>query len=138
MSLSRVSRETVSPDEAARAAKTGAAVLIDVRTEAEWAEGHPAGAANVPFEIWIRKRRQPNADFLPVVDAVFGKSARLLVCSHSDEHAARAADLLRAAGYSSVAEIAGGYEAWVARGLPTETISEGKTYPDLRWQAGLG
>lgn len=138
LQLAVVTRRSVAPAEALRLATREGHVIVDVRTEAEYAEGHPAGAVNVPFLIRTRKGREPNADFLPILDAVFGKRASLILSSQSGERAARAADLVRAAGYELVAELSGGYAAWLADGRPTEIISEGKTYPDMRWQAGLG
>jgi len=39
------------------------ATYLDVRTEEEFAQGHPAGAINLPVMFMIPGRPQPNPDF---------------------------------------------------------------------------
>jgi rhodanese-related sulfurtransferase len=140
-----MSSRRVPPKEAHRLVKKEGYTFVDVRTEEEYADGHPARAANVPYLIQTRKGRVSNADFMPVMEAAYPKSTPLLLGSQSGERAGRAADMLRAAGYSQVVELIGGYAGgdredepgWLGEKLPIETISEGLTYPDLRWKAGL-
>ncbi len=45
------------------------AVYLDVRTEAEFAQGHPSGAINVPV-VFIKGpgQMEPNPDFVKVVE----------------------------------------------------------------------
>ena len=130
-----VTTPSVTAREARRLSNQAGWTFLDVRTEAEYADGHPAGAANVPVSVQTRKGPEANVDFLPVVEAVFPRSSKLIVGARDHESAARAADLLRAAGYDEVTALEGGYAAWVALGLPTETISDGLSYPDMRWRA---
>jgi rhodanese-related sulfurtransferase len=130
-----VTARSVDPREARRLAARAGYEIVDVRTESEYADGHPPGAVNVPFVVQTRQGRAPNVDFLPVMQAVFPTQAKLVVSSHTGRRAALACDLLRAAGYESVLELEAGYAGWTAEALPTETISEGRSYPDMRWRA---
>jgi len=78
---------------------------VDVRPAAEFAEGHPAGALNVPFD------RDP-ALFVAAVMAAVGdvQSARLVVGCRSGVVSVRAAELLAGAGFADVVEQRAGFE----------------------------
>ena len=104
---------------------------VDVSIEEEYAEGHLPHAVNVPYMNRTRKGLKANADFLPVLEAVYPKSTKLLISARTAEQAERAVDLLRAAGFAdvSVEKQSDGR---------TETITEGGSYPEMRWRAGLG
>jgi rhodanese-related sulfurtransferase len=81
--------------------------LIDVRTPAEYATGHIAGAINVPI------------DTLPKGAAALPDGPVITACS-SGGRGARAADLLDLAGRPAFT-IDGGTKAWQAAGLPIAT-----------------
>ena len=56
---------------AAHLAADPAAVFVDVRTEQEFAAGHPAGAVNVPIAgIDAYGQMTPNPDFVRVIRAL--------------------------------------------------------------------
>lgn len=107
-----------------------ASTFIDVSTEERYAEGHPPRALNIPFELQTRKGTEKNADFLPIFEKLFGKTDRLRLGASDPEWATRAANLLRAAGYTNVVALEATPEG-------TETITEGGSYPEVRWRAGL-
>ncbi len=78
--------------------------VIDVRSPSEYANGHIAGAINVPIDTL------PNgADSLP--------TGQILTACGSGGRAGRAARLLRLAGREAFS-IEGGTKAWQAAGLP--------------------
>ena len=77
--------------------------VIDVRRPEEFARGHIAGAVNIPIE------RLPDG-----IDTIHGQV--LTACSLGGR-AARAADILLAAGHAAVV-IEGGTKAWAAAGFP--------------------
>ena len=55
---------------------------VDVRTESEFADGHPAGAINVP---WLKDGPidpEPNEAFLETMVSSFDRSARLVAMGH--------------------------------------------------------
>jgi rhodanese-related sulfurtransferase len=92
--------------------------VIDVRSPAEYAQGHIAGALNVPIETLLRAAAElPDG---PVI----------AVCSMG-RRGGRAAELLDLAGRTSFS-IIGGTKAWQAAGLPTLAGAE----PGSRRQRG--
>ena len=44
---------------------------VDVSSEESYADGHPVGALNVPFQLETRKGLVKNADFLLVLEKLF-------------------------------------------------------------------
>lgn len=80
------------------------AVLLDVRTQEEWDEGHAAPATHLPLAK-IEAGTLPDAP----------KDAQILIYCRSGNRAGIAADLLRKAGYTDVTNI-GGLVHWEAAG----------------------
>jgi len=54
-------------------------LYLDVRSEPEFAEGHPEGAYNIPFALATESGMQPNPDFVHVVKANFARDAKLVL-----------------------------------------------------------
>ena len=55
------------------------AVYIDVRTEAEFANGHPQGAVNIPVAFPDPARgMMVNSDFVRVVEANFPREKKII------------------------------------------------------------
>jgi rhodanese-related sulfurtransferase len=84
--------------------------LVDVRTPAEYAEGHVPGAINVPIDAFspthpLMQTLNPNAPFY-------------MVC-RSGARSARASQMMAAAG-RTVFNVEGGTLAWIAAGQPVE------------------
>jgi rhodanese-related sulfurtransferase len=141
--------QRVSPAEAAKLMNEGYTYL-DVRTEAEYAAGHPKGAVNVPVMNAGPGGMQPNPEFLGVVEAVFAKDAKIVVGCKSGMRSMRAAGMLIGAGYTDVIDQRAGWEGprdafgalsepgWSPSGLPSETATEGGAYADLKKRAGKG
>ena len=80
--------------------------VLDVRTDAEWADGHIAGSHHLPMD--------------QVVEALGGYAdhALLVVCA-SGGRSYRVAQYLALQGLE-VANLEGGLHAWEAAGLPLE------------------
>ena len=100
----------VSTDDARAAVERGEAVLIDVREESDWREGHARGAKHLSrgvIELEIEEQLpDPNR---PIICYCGGGSRSALV-----------ADSLQKMGYTNVRSLAGGLKAWKEAGLPTE------------------
>ena len=100
----------IPPNEAAEKAKTGEAVIIDVRDKDEWDEEHIPDAVHLSrgtIELDIEEKvPDPNA----VIICHCGGGGR----------SALAAESLKKMGYKNVRSMAGGLKAWKAAGLPTE------------------
>ena len=111
------------------------AAYLDVRTEEEFAAGHPAGARNVPVVFFDAATRQPrpNPDFLATVQRSLPPTTKLLVGCQSGGRSQRACELLADAGYTDVTNVQGGFggardqtgrvvvPGWRDAGLPVET-----------------
>ncbi len=106
----------VSQLDALRAA--GEFALFDVREAGQAHRGHLFGASFLP-------RRQIE---LRIGELVPDRATPIVVYDDggADRRAARAADTLRALGYTRVAELAGGTAAWRAAGRP---LTEGANVP---------
>lgn len=99
----------ISPQQA-RVRQAQGARLVDVREPDEHALGTPAQALRVP-------RALLEAD--PADTAPDPQAELLLICA-GGARSLRAAQALQAQGYRNVVSVAGGYQAWLAAGLPVD------------------
>ena len=120
-------------------------VYIDVRTEREFANGHPHGAVNIPVAFPDPARGMVmNPDFVKVVESHFSKDKRIIVGCQAGPRSNAAAGLLQQAGYQDVANMVGGFggmrdpsgnvvaPGWAASGLPvSQDNGEGVSYQSL-------
>jgi hydroxyacylglutathione hydrolase len=91
------------------------AVVLDVRSEAEWCSGHIPGSVNLPLgELDGRTGELPHER--PIV-----------VHCHSGGRAAIAASLLRARGFQHVSQFPGGFGEWSASGHAVERSGDSAT-----------
>jgi rhodanese-related sulfurtransferase len=84
-------------------------MILDVRTPAEWVEGHVPGATLIPL------------DELPNRLAELPQDEDIVVICRSGNRSATARDILLNAGFSSVTSVAGGFNNWVANGYDVAT-----------------
>lgn len=84
----------------AQQAKT---LVLDVRTDEEFAEGHLAGAVLVSIA---------EKDFIERVKKLAPVDQPVLVYCHSGGRSAKAVALLKAAGFTQLHELQGGITAW--------------------------
>ena len=91
------------------AARDGEVVIVDVRARSEWEAGHIPGAVHIPLpELEARLAEVPEGREVVMQCQGGGRSAI-------------AASLVQARGRASVANLSGGYGAWMAAGLPVES-----------------
>ncbi len=99
----------ISAGEAQKQVENGDAVLIDVREESEWKQGHATGAQHLSrgvIEVEIE-------DQIPDVN-------QPIICyCGGGGRSALAAENLQKMGYRNVRSLAGGMRAWNEAGLPT-------------------
>ena len=138
----------VSPEEAKKLVDQDGYTYVDVRTEPEYAAGHPAGSINVPVMHPAARGMAPNPDFLEVVTSLYPKDAKLVLGCRSGQRSMRAAEILAGAGYTSVVDQRAGYDGarnafgavtepgWAPSGLPTEPTTPGGSYAEVRAKAG--
>lgn len=84
------------------------ALLLDVRSDGEWAEGHLEGAAYIPFQ---------SPDFAQQL-AALPKDRPVLVYCASGGRSAKAMQELNKAGHPEVYNLLGGIRAWQGAGNP--------------------
>jgi rhodanese-related sulfurtransferase len=125
--------------------KDPSVVYIDVRTEREFANGHPAGAVNIPVAFPDPTRgMMMNADFVKVVEANFPHEKQIIVGCQAGPRSTAAANLLQQAGFQDVSNLLGGFggmrdqmgnvsaPGWAASGLPVSNDNgEGVSYQSL-------
>jgi len=86
------------------------AILIDVRTPAEFRAQHARGALNVPLDDISKES---------LAAALAGKSpSRMFLICQGGKRSSIALEKLQAAGVENLTNIEGGTSAWVQAGLP--------------------
>ena len=137
----------VGPKEAYEKMQAGF-IYVDVRSEPEFTDGHPAGAVNVPLLHMGSSGMTPNPDFLAVMEAIFPKDAAIVVGCKGGGRSLRAARELMRAGYANVVDQRAGWAGaadafgriveagWSRTDLPIETgVPEGRSYVALKAKA---
>lgn len=94
------------------------AVIVDARSEGEFAEGHIPGAINIPYESFV-DYFDTLTEFVPMQATVICY-CRSVSCDLSDNLARE----LRLAGYDKVVVYHGGIDEWTEAGYPVETGGE--------------
>jgi rhodanese-related sulfurtransferase len=122
------------------------AVYIDVRTEREFANGHPQGAVNIPVAFSDPARgMMMNKDFVKVVEANFPREKKIIVGCQAGPRSTAAANLLQQAGFQDVSNLLGGFggmrdqmgnvsaPGWASSGLPVSNDNgDGVSYESLK------
>lgn len=99
--------KSISARDAASMFTTRNAVIVDVREDGEWAEGHIAGAIHIPLSQ-LDKRLPELAQY---------KSRSVIMQCRSGKRSAKATLIAKAAGFSKVLNMDGGIQAWTSSGL---------------------
>ncbi|MEN9901854.1 MAG: hypothetical protein RL651_518 [Pseudomonadota bacterium] len=104
--------QEISADDALASLKKQPLVL-DVREPEEFQQGHLPSATNIPRGMLeFRMSQDP---------LLMERQRNILLYCKTSGRAALAANSLKQLGFSNVQSIAGGFDAWCAAGLPTET-----------------
>ncbi len=110
VSKARSKIHEVSPLDVSK--QLGKVIILDVREPNEYAAGHIPGAINIPrglLEFQIDQHPSLN-----------NRNAEIVVNCQGGGRAALATLELQELGYKHVSNLAGGFSAWAAAGLPTE------------------
>ena len=101
--------ETVEPAAAAEVIESNPdAIVLDIRTPEEYAEGIIEGAVNIDFYA---------ADFASQLDAL-DKDATYVVYCRSGNRSGQAMDTFADLGFQQVSDVNGGIVNWYQQGLP--------------------
>jgi len=106
-----VAGQHMAASDFSTAMKQPGTVVLDVRTPAEFAEGHLRQAKNVDFE---------SADFATQI-AGLDKNATYAVYCRSGNRSGSALEQMSAAGFTHAYDLAGGIVAWQSMGGPMAT-----------------
>jgi rhodanese-related sulfurtransferase len=140
--------QRVSPADAKKLLDEEGYVYLDVRSEQEYAAGHPTGAQNVPLMHAGPAGMSPNPEFLAVVQAIYPKDAKLVVGCKAGGRSLKAAEMMIGAGYTGVIDQRAGFDGprdafgaltekgWSPAGLPVEATTAGGSYVELKKKAG--
>ena len=101
---------TLSPTDAVMLINREKAVVIDVGEPQEFAQGHVAGAKNIPFGQVEDK----------LASVVKNKAQPIILVCPAGVRAARAAGMARKLGFEQAQALGGGLKAWKEAGLPVE------------------
>ena len=85
------------------------AVVVDIRAESEWSEGHIPGARHIFL-----------ADLVDAVDEL-PRDRPLVIACQGGSRSSIGTSLLRARGFENVINFSGGFAEWQQAGLPVET-----------------
>ena len=110
----RSGAKSVSAAEATMLINREEAVVLDVRSAAEFADGHIPGAINVPAERV--------ADKLAELESY--RSKPVIVTCQSGVRAGGACSKLKKGGFERLYELSGGVGSWKQAGLP---VKKGKS-----------
>jgi len=100
--------QDIKPQEAVRLINHDGAVVLDVREDKEYHEGHVLNAVHIPYGLMDER--------LDELDAY--KAQPLIVCCRTGQRSAQAAVLLRGQGFEHVYKLSGGMLAWCGADLP--------------------
>ncbi|HET7203927.1 MAG TPA: rhodanese-like domain-containing protein [Steroidobacteraceae bacterium] len=115
LSKARSGGQAVGPTDAVRLMNQGA-LLVDVRSKAEFDGGHIIDARHVPQEAMAE-----SAETLKRF-----KDKVVITCCESGMRSGAAARVLKAQGFSKVVNLRGGLQAWRAENLPLVKEGGGK------------
>jgi phage shock protein E len=99
----------ISPQDAAAKLNSGEAIIVDVREKDEWDEEH------IPSAIHMSR----GTIELDIEEKVPDPNAMIICHCGGGGRGALATESLQKMGYKSVCNMAGGFKAWKAVGLPT-------------------
>jgi Rhodanese-related sulfurtransferase len=114
-SKARTGGQAVGPTDAVRLMNQGA-LLLDVRTQAEFDAGHIIDARHVPQE----QAAQAAETLKRFKDKV------VITCCETGTRASAVGRVLRTQGFSKVVNLRGGLQAWRAENLPLVKEAQGK------------
>lgn len=129
----------LGPEAAARVIEVEEPIILDIRTPGAYAQGHVAGAVNVPYAAWRGPESSPGAliseEKLSLILSEAGVEPDVpVIVTYQGKgtldfgSAARVYWTLKSAGVSQIAILNGGLQAWTNAGLELDR-EEGSNFP---------
>jgi len=106
----------ISVEQLAEWIRSAKSVVLDVRREGEWKAGHIKEAKWAQLDTLGKELENPRGAWM-------GQPPDALLAVHckSGYRSAIACSVLERAGFKNVANVVGGFDAWMAAGLPVST-----------------
>lgn len=101
-------KEVSVAEARARVEQNPKAILVDIREDSEWANGHATQAIHLGKGILERD----------IEETVPDKNAEIILYCGGGYRSALSAEMARRMGYTNVASMMGGYKGMVAAGWP--------------------
>jgi rhodanese-related sulfurtransferase len=116
VAIAKVEITEIDVESARQIIRSESPILLDVREPEEFAQGHLAGAINVPRGVL-----EFNVDPLnPAANsALTDRSTKMIVYCRSGSRSALAVQTLRTLGYEHISSMDGGFLAWKSAGHDT-------------------
>lgn len=97
------------------------AVFVDSRSRQDFAAGHIPGALNIPAGELKNERKTPSGGTLSTVLPFPEDQVLVVYCEGGDcQTSVSLAKLIHDRGFTDIRILSGGWEEWVAAGLPEE------------------
>ena len=103
----RLAGSTISPAQLVQLVNKSDATIVDLRTNAEFRQGHIVGAINIPYTSIGNRMDELEAH----------KQNRLVLVCKLGQHSGGAGRKLRSAGFK-VQRLSGGISEWTASSMP--------------------
>jgi rhodanese-related sulfurtransferase len=107
--------QNLTVDQVAGELAQGTVTLVDIREGEELREGMIPGAIHIPRGL-LEFRACPAS---PAFRGELDRHGRVILQCRTGGRSALAADALQKMGYTNVAHLDGGIQAWIAAGRPT-------------------
>ena len=98
----------VGPTEVTRLLNHEKALLLDLRTNADYSSGHILSARNIPAAELESRQKELQKH----------RSAPIILCCSRDSDGVKAGRILRFSGFENIYSLKGGLEAWRGANLP--------------------
>jgi len=108
-----ISKEAVGPADATGLINHESATVVDVRSMAEFKQGHIVDAINLPLNGLKNQLKQLEKH----------KQSPIVVCCRSGSRSANACRTLKKAGFENVHNLRGGMLAWESASMPVKRKS---------------
>jgi rhodanese-related sulfurtransferase len=109
----------VDPEQARAAVENEGAVLVDIRSDNQRAaDGHIPGAIHHPRNV-LEWRLDPESEH-PDPELSSDLDRKVIIVCNEGYQSSLAAAIAQELGYANATDLVGGFQAWLAAGLPVE------------------
>ncbi len=100
----------VNPNDAIKLINREEAVVLDVRADSEFNEGHIINAINIPLGLLDGRLKE--------LDEY--RERAIIICCKTGQQSAKAGKILQQQGFQKIYKLSGGMSAWSSASLPLD------------------